>query len=154
MARRSHQSSVIGPDLCCDWLISLICNHYCRERQLWQGKKRDRIIQGGEKRHHRGCPVTSLPRHNARNQAATATHAQPHTHRPKACEETPSKEQSFTGNYILKINRRTRQEPGGGVVRTWCQRVSHISSGNGFCSATAAREATPAPVRGGIRAGY
>lgn len=72
----------------------------------------------------------------------------------KAREETPSKEQSFTGNYILKINMRTRQELRGGAVRTVCQRVSHISSGNGFCSATAARKATPAPVRGGIRAGY
>lgn len=39
MACCSHQSSLIGPDLRCDWLISLICNHYCAERQLRQKKK-------------------------------------------------------------------------------------------------------------------
>lgn len=76
------------------------------------------------------------------------------THTPEGCKETPSNDQSFTRNYILKINMRTRQEQGGGVVGTVCQRVSHISSGNSFCSATAARTATPAPVRGKIRASY
>jgi len=40
MDRHSHQSSVIGPDLCCDWLIILICNHYCTEKQLRLKKER------------------------------------------------------------------------------------------------------------------
>lgn len=75
-------------------------------------------------------------------------------HTPEDCKETPSKDQNFIGNYILKINMRTRRELTGRVVRTVCQRVSHISSGNSFCSATAARTAPPAPVRGKIRAGY
>lgn len=26
------------------------------------------------------------------------------THTPEGCKETPSKDQNFTGNYILKIN--------------------------------------------------
>lgn len=67
----------------------------------------------------------------------------------KTAKETP-KDQNFTGNYIWKINMRTRREQKG--VGTVCQRVSHISSGNSFCSATAARTATP--VRGKLRAGY
>lgn len=71
MAERSHQSSVIGPDLRCDWLMSLICNHYRRQKQLQQGKKKGwRKIDTGEKWHRR-CrrPVTSPPQ----DQAAEAT---------------------------------------------------------------------------------
>lgn len=67
-------------------------------------------------------------------------HAESTTHTGlRTAGKTPSKEQNFTGNYILKINMRTRQERGGGVVRPVCQQVSHISSGNSFCSAKAAR---------------
>lgn len=33
------------------------------------------------------------------------------------------------------------------VVRTVCQKVSHISSGSSFCCATAVRRAIAAPVR-------
>lgn len=154
MAQRSHQSSVIGPDLRCDWLISLICNHYCTERQLRQ-KKRIRKIKEvknytiravlSPRCLHTMPGIRQLPPHRGNHK---------HTHTPEDCKETPSKAQNFTGNYVLKINMRTRQEQGGGVVRTVCQRVSYISSGNGFWSAAAARTATPAPARGKIRASY
>lgn len=48
---------MIGPDLCCDWLISLICNHYRGPRQLQQreGGAGGGVLRkiGGEQRHQR-----------------------------------------------------------------------------------------------------
>lgn len=144
MTLHSHQSSVIGSDPHCDWLISLICNHYCGERQLWQ-KKSIGKIKGGENDTIR--PVLS-PRCLS-TMPGIGQLPPPRVNHTYDCEETPSKEQNFTGNYVLKINTRTRQEQGGGVFGSVCQ-VSYISSGNGFCSATTVRMATPAPARGKI----
>lgn len=134
MAQHSHQSFVIGLDLSCDWLISLICNHYCTEKQL-QHKKGIRKIKEVKNDTIRAVLSPRRPPYNARNQTDSYSHTGVATHTQTDtdthCKQTHSKDQNFTGNNILYINMQTRQEE--------CPVCQGVSSGNSFCFATTAR---------------
>lgn len=96
MARRAHQSSVIGPDLCCDWLISLICNHYCTERQLRQKKKKKKRIRKIKEVKNDTIRAVLSPRclHTMPGIRQLAPHRGKHTHTPEDYKETPSKKRA------------------------------------------------------------
>lgn len=130
MAHCSHQSSVIGLDLGCDWLISLICNHYSEERQLWQQKQK-KTNKKVEKWPHRSRPDTLLCWYNQRN-------------KHQLWWWSLKSPLSSCRVYIITVWRVTKCEQdknSKGRSPGLCQKVTHISSGNSFCCATAVRTA-------------
>lgn len=123
-----------------DWLISFICNHYCKERQLQQQKQNKRIFffLKVEELHHKAHPDTLLLQYNARS------------YHPRWWKSIKSlrpplpKQQNL---HFYKFGWKKKCEQDKKMERWLCQKVNHISSGNSFCHATAVRTATPAPAR-------